>query len=77
MKTGNSDNHGKSQNNHDIEGPDDDSMDLNRARQLFNSEKNSQILSFTRLSIMWALINFTVYLTIFVNSLMFYYLFNL
>ena len=77
MKSGNSDNHGKSQSNHDIEGPDDDSMDLNRARQLFNSEKNSQILSFTRLSIMWALINFTVYLTIFVNSLMFYYLFNL
>jgi hypothetical protein len=43
MKTGNSDNQGMSQNNHDIEGPDNDSMDLNRARQLFNSEKNSQI----------------------------------
>jgi uncharacterized protein YegJ (DUF2314 family) len=40
MKTENNDSHGKSQNNNDIEGPDDDSMDLNRARQLFNSEKN-------------------------------------
>jgi hypothetical protein len=37
------DNQGKSQNNHDIEGPDDDSMDLIRARQLFNSEKNPRI----------------------------------
>jgi hypothetical protein len=35
-QAGNSDNQGKSQNNHDIEGPDDDSMDLNRARQLLN-----------------------------------------
>ena len=33
------DNQGKSQSNHDIEGPDDNNMDLNRARQLFNSEK--------------------------------------
>ena len=43
MKMGNDDNQGKSQNNHDIEGPDDDSMDLIRARQLFNSEKNPRI----------------------------------
>jgi hypothetical protein len=43
IKTGNSDNQGESQNNHDIEGPDDDSMDLIRARQLFNSEKNPRI----------------------------------
>jgi hypothetical protein len=43
MKMGNSDNQGMSHNNHDIEGPDDDSMDLNRARQLFNSEKNRRI----------------------------------
>ena len=76
MKTGNSDNHGKSQNNHDIEGPDDDSMDLNRARQMFNLEKNSNILSFTHLSIMWALISLPYYL-IFVNSLMYFYLFDL
>ena len=43
MKMGNDDNQGKSQNNLDIEGPDDDSMDLNEERQLFNSEKNRQI----------------------------------
>ena len=40
---GNSNNQGKSQNNHDIEGPEDDNMDLNRAGQLLNSEKNNQI----------------------------------
>lgn len=76
MKPGKSDNHGNFQSNHDIERPDDASMDLNRARQTFNLEKNSQILSFTRLSIMWASISLRYYL-IFKNSLTFFCLFDL